>query len=200
MFSSPIDTTPLPRSFYERSTLIVAQELLGKILVHRSPEGETLGKIVETEAYLGEADEGSHAFGGRRTPRNSPMFEEAGHAYIYFIYGMYFNFNIVAKPPRLAGGVLIRALEPRGGLELMARRRGVAEERLLTSGPGRLCQAMGLTLEQNRLDITGDVLFVCDGETVASGDIVARRRIGIKTGLDKEWRFYIRGNRFVSKP
>src|SRR5579859_2767345 len=140
----------LPRSFYERPTVTVARELLGKVLVH----GETSGKIVETEAYLGGDDLAAHSARGI-TDRTRVIFGPPGHAYVYFIYGMYECLNLVAEPPGSPGCVLIRALEPAGGIEIMQRRRPKARTlRDLASGPGRLTLALGITRAQNGADVT----------------------------------------------
>jgi len=142
----------LQRSFYHRDILTVAKELLGKVLVHQSIEGITAGRVVEVEAYRGPEDKAAHSYGGRKTPRNDVMYGEKGHAYVYFIYGMYFCINATAgdregKPE----AVLIRALEPVIGQDLMEKRRGAkAKPANLTNGPGRLCMAMGITKTQNK--------------------------------------------------
>jgi DNA-3-methyladenine glycosylase len=143
----------LPRSFYERETVQVARDLLDKVISHRTQDGITSGTIVETEAYLDRRDPGSHA-STRMTPRNSVMFGEAGIAYVYFTYGMHYCFNAVAKPPGRAGAVLIRAIEPLEGLEIMRSRRCREDIRELASGPAKLTQALGIGREHNGLDLT----------------------------------------------
>ncbi len=196
----------LPRTFYQQDTITVAKSLLGKFLVHKTDEGTTAGKIVETEAYLGPEDKAAHSSGGRRTVRNEVMYGQKGHAYVYLIYGMYNCVNFTAgsiegKPE----AVLIRALEPVEGAELMAKRRGCPTGKPvnLTNGPGRLCMAMGISRAQNMLDLTAPPLYVEDALPVPAGDIVASARIGVDYAgewKDKLWRFYVKGNRYVSKP
>ena len=140
------------QSFYGRHTVSVARDLLGYKLVHRSPEGMTAGLIVETEAYL-QGDPACHANRGM-TPRNRPMFGPPGHAYVYFIYGLYFCFNVVSGPVGVGEAVLIRALEPQDGIELMQQRRGRTKISELCSGPAKLVQAMGIGRQHNNLDLT----------------------------------------------
>lgn len=194
----------LQRPFYQQNILEVSRALLGKILVHESSEGTTAGRIVEVEAYSGPEDRAAHSFGGRRTPRNDVMFGEKGHAYVYLIYGMYYCVNITAGAvPGKPEAVLIRALEPVEGLEIMETRRGIGLGKVnnLTNGPGRLCMAMGITKAQNKLDLTAPPFYVKDSETVPIEDIVETTRIGVDYASewkDKPWRFYLRGNRFVS--
>ena len=188
----------VPRDFYLDSPDLVAQKLLGKLLVR----GEMVGRIVEVEAYFGEADPASHSFPGK-TARNAVLFGPPGHAYVYFIYGMYFCLNVSCEPDGLPGGVLFRALEPVTGLEAMARARGVAATRVaaLTSGPGRLCQAFGMTRERdNGADFTSrksDLQIQDDG--FVAGEILVTPRIGITKDADRPARFVLAGNPFVSK-
>ena len=195
----------LQRAFYERDTITVAKELLGKIMVHESSEGITKGVIVETEAYRGPEDQAAHSSGGRRTPRNEVMYGEKGHAYVYLIYGMYFCVNITAgdrlgKPE----AVLLRALEPVVGENIMARYRGVNCAKMvnLTRGPGRLCMAMGITKTQNKLDVTNPPLYIENAPPVTSEEIVETTRVGVDYAgewKNSPWRFYIKGNKYVSK-
>jgi DNA-3-methyladenine glycosylase len=188
----------VPRDFYLDSPDLVAQKLLGKLLVR----GEMVGRIVEVEAYFGEADPASHSFPGK-TARNAVLFGPPGHAYVYFIYGMYFCLNVSCEPDGLPGGVLFRALEPVTGLEAMARARGVAATRVaaLTSGPGRLCQAFGVTRgRDNGADFTSrksDLQIQDDG--FVAGEILVTPRIGITKDADRPARFVLAGNPFVSK-
>ncbi len=188
----------VPRGFYLDSPDVVAQKLLGKLLVR----GEMVGRIVEVEAYFGEADPASHSFPGK-TARNAVLFGPPGHAYVYFIYGMYFCLNVSCEPDGLPGGVLFRALEPVSGLEAMARARGVAATKVaaLTSGPGRLCQAFGVTRERdNGADFTSpksELQIRDDGFVV--GEILVTPRIGITKDADRPARYVIAGNPFVSK-
>jgi DNA-3-methyladenine glycosylase len=189
---------PLVRSFFARSTLIVARDLIGCFLVHDSPEGRTVGRIVEAEAYMHD-DPGSHANRGQ-TPRNSPMFEDPGHAYVYFTYGMHFCLNAVSHTPGVPGAVLIRAVEPLIGIDLMRARRGRAiRDRDLARGPGRLTQAFGLGREHNRLDLTRKPLYICAGERLPEEAVEAGPRIGLGSTQDgRPWRFRVAGSSWVS--
>ncbi|MDD3654434.1 MAG: DNA-3-methyladenine glycosylase [Desulfotomaculaceae bacterium] len=185
----------LPRSFYARSTTEVAKELLGAYLFHISPEGATAGRIVETEAYI-QGDPACHAFRGM-TPRNRVMFGPPGYAYVYFIYGMYYCFNIVTAPEGAGEAVLIRALEPVAGIPLMRLRRGRDSLPELCGGPAKLVQAMGITKEHNGADLTKVPLVVCRGERIE--DIVTTTRIGIREDSPLPLRFYLKDNPFISK-
>lgn len=184
----------LPRSFYDRPTVEVARGLLGKIIVH----GETSGLIVETEAYIGCHDEAAHASRGL-TPRTKVIFGEPGHAYVYFIYGMYYCLNLVAEPAGSPGCVLIRALEPAGGIPIMCRRRGVERLESLTSGPGKLTLAMGIDLRHNGADVTRGDFTVRDTGVPLDHPIAEGPRIGIRKAVDWPLRFWLHGNRFVSR-
>ncbi len=192
----------LPRRFYERNSIEVARDLLGKILVRKIPEGIMLGRIVEVEAYGGPDDPASHARFGLKT-WNKVMFGEAGRAYIYRIYGIHYCLNVVAKSKsEIAGAVLIRALEPIKGLDLMFKFRfknGRGKIVDLTSGPAKLCRAMNIDLKLNGVDLTveGPLYIVENGYN--KFEIKTSSRIGIKNGLDKPWRFYIKNNKFVSR-
>ncbi|HEY1810443.1 MAG TPA: DNA-3-methyladenine glycosylase [Acidobacteriaceae bacterium] len=192
----------IPRPFYIHPPDQVARGLLGKILVRRC-EGEWLsGRIVEVEAYFGLGDEAAHAFAGK-TRRNEVLFGPPGFAYVYFIYGMHYCVNISCEPEDQAGSVLLRALEPLEGLATMGRLRGVepgANPRLLASGPGRLCQALGITRDlHNGVDVTDrhSGLHVEDDGFVA-GQIAVLPRVGIRKAADRPLRFALAGNRFVS--
>jgi DNA-3-methyladenine glycosylase len=188
----------VPRDFYLDPPGLVAQKLLGKLLVR----GEMVGRIVEVEAYFGEADAASHAFPGK-TARNAVLFGPPGHAYVYFIYGMYFCLNVSCEREGRAGGVLFRALEPIRGLETMARNRGLDVTRVaaLTSGPGRLCKAFAVTRERdNGADLTSpksDLQIRDDG--FRASDILVTPRIGISKDAERQARFLLAGNPFVSK-
>ncbi|MDR7517451.1 MAG: DNA-3-methyladenine glycosylase [Armatimonadota bacterium] len=188
---------PLPRRFFARSTLQVARDLLGHLLVHETPEGVVAGRIVEVEAYRGPRDPASHAY--RRTPRSAIMWGRPGTAYVYFTYGNHYCVNVVTEPPGRAGAVLLRALEPVEGIELMRRRRGTDDVRLLASGPGRLTQALGITAAHNGADLTRPPLYVARGRT---GPVPVARspRIGIRVATDRLWRYYIPGHPCVSRP
>jgi DNA-3-methyladenine glycosylase len=187
-------TTRLGREFYNREPIRVARDCLGKVLVH----GETAGRIVEVEAYLGQNDQAAHAWRGI-TKRTEILFGPPGHAYIYFIYGMYECLNFIAEPAGRAGCVLIRALEPLTGIEQMRQRRPTARRiEDLASGPGKLTQALGITRKLNGSDlVTGKIeLRAFDNETPP--EIVVTPRIGITHCADWPLRFLIRGNKFVS--
>jgi DNA-3-methyladenine glycosylase len=191
----------IPRSFYEQPTVAVARQLLGKYLVRKHPDGKTVGRIVETEAYVGPEDRACHASRGR-TARTETMFGPPGYAYVYFIYGFYHCLNIVTEAVDHPSAVLIRALEPSAGFASMRTRRRTEEDRNLTSGPGKLCQAFAIDRSLNGADVCGTVLYVEDrGEPPPK--IVATPRIGVDYAgqwKNKPWRFLIRGNEFVSKP
>jgi DNA-3-methyladenine glycosylase len=192
----------LPRSFYIQPTITVAKQLLGKIFVRKIGDEILSGKIVEVEAYLGEKDPASHAYRGK-TKRNELMFQTGGHLYVYFTYGMHFCANIVTEEADKGRAVLIRAVEPLTGIEIMKknRKRVFTEHSLinLTNGPAKFCQAFGIAREQNGTDLLGDEIYLTDGVGIPASKIVATTRIGIKTGTDKKWRFYIKGNPLVSK-
>jgi DNA-3-methyladenine glycosylase len=186
----------LPRSFYARETEEVARGLLGKVLVH----GRVAGRIVETEAYLGTGDPAAHASHGL-TERTRVIFGPPGHAYVYFIYGMYECLNLVAEPDGTAGCVLIRALEPLTGIEIMRRRRPKARRMEdLTSGPGKLTQALGVTRRQYGADVTRGSLTVRQMRREPPIEIAATARIGFTESADRPLRFLIRGSGFVSGP
>ena len=192
----------LPRSFYTRSALLVAQDLLGKILVRKIGKSILSGKIVEVEAYLGVKDQASHAYRGK-TKRNEVMFREGGYLYVYFTYGMHFCANIVTGEQDEGEAVLIRALEPVTGIEVMKRNRGFAKSagttHTLTNGPAKLCQALGIGRKENGTDLLGNKIFVVDGDSIPKSSIGASIRIGISRGKEKKWRFYMKGNNWVSR-
>jgi DNA-3-methyladenine glycosylase len=186
----------LPRTFYNRPTVEVAKDLLGKILRH----GDTSGIIVETEAYLGGDDLAAHSARGI-TDRTRIIFGPPGHAYVYLIYGMYECLNLVAEPERTPGCVLIRAIEPVSGLDAMRKRRPAAKTiRQLASGPGRLTLALGITRKHNGVDVTHGPITVHAPDDAATVAIVTTPRIGITHCADWPLRFYVDGNEFVSRP
>jgi DNA-3-methyladenine glycosylase len=192
----------LPRSFYERPVLAVARAVLGRVLVHDEPNGgRVAGRIVEVEAYRGADDPASHAYRGP-TARNRVMFGAAGHAYVYFTYGMHFCLNLVTGPAGRASAVLIRALEPVEGEEGMRRRRGAAVpwERLMR-GPGCVARALGLDRRHNGLDLTSGPLWVAAAPARRGGKrIVVTPRIGIRVAQERLWRFHLEGHPCVSGP
>jgi DNA-3-methyladenine glycosylase len=192
---------PLPREHYARPVLDVARDCIGKLLVHETAEGVVAGRIVETEAYRGPEDLAAHSAGGRRTKRTEAMFGPPGHAYMFLLYGMHWAFNIVAGPEGQPHAVLIRAVEPVLGVELMVARRGVPAGSLtLCNGPGKLCAALGLDRAAYGLDLCASGLYLASGER---GPIARSPRINVDyagSWAKKPWRFYERGNRYVSVP
>ena len=193
----------LPRSFYLESPEIVARRLLGKVITRRLDGQSLTGRIVEIEAYLGLEDPAAHAYAGK-TDRNAVLFGPPGVAYVYFIYGMYYCLNISCQPEGHAGCVLIRALEPVEGLATMARLRKLPENappRLLTSGPGRLCQALDITrAAHNGLDVTSRTSPLQVLDDGYEPDLIRETpRIGIRKAVEHPLRFVIEGNAFVSR-
>lgn len=200
-FSSGGETSmkPLPRRFYTCETLTVAEGLLGKQLVRYTNNSRLVGKIVEVEAYRGSDDPSSHAHRGI-TPRNRLMFGKGGFAYVYFTYGIHHCFNVVTERENVPGAVLIRALEPISGIETMQKNRETENVLNLTNGPAKLTKAMNITKKQNGLDLTrSKELFICEPKVKEKFEVVSTKRIGIKVGADKPWRFYIKNNKFVSR-
>ncbi len=189
---------PLNRAFYDRPTLEVAADLIGKILVHERRGIRTSGAIVEVEAYIGESDPACHAAPGP-TERNEPLYGAPGHAYVYLNYGLHHLVNVVTEAEGSPAAVLLRALEPIEGADAMRRRRGRAVTRVadLCRGPGNLAKAMGITLAENTLDLVGDRLFIEEGRT-GVGEIAWGPRIGIRVGTDRPWRAYVAGHPAVS--
>lgn len=179
---------PLPQSFFAGNTVDIAQELLGKIITVNGMRA----RIVETEAY--GRDPASHAF--RRTERSKVMFDTHGHVYVYLIYGMYECLNFTTEKKE-AGAVLIRAVEPLRGIEKMKKNRQTEKLNNLCSGPGKLCQALGIDRTLNRLKLGKEIKVYDDGFKV--GKIGTSSRIGIKDALELQWRFFVEGNEFVSK-
>ena len=191
----------LSRRFYQQPTVKVARQLLGKYLVRNHRRGVTIGKIVETEAYVGSEDKACHASKGR-TARTEIMFGQAGFTYVYLIYGFYHCLNLVTERLDYPAAVLIRALEPVEGIPLMRAGRRTEDLHNLSSGPGKLCQALSIDRSLNGADICGSVIYVEDRKEPAPS-IVARPRVGVEYAgrwKDKPWRFVIRGSAFVSKP
>jgi DNA-3-methyladenine glycosylase len=199
----------LPRSFYDRPTLDVARDLLGKVLVHHRRGVVTSGAIVEVEAYIGESDPACHAAPGPTT-RNAPLYGPPGYAYVYLNYGIHCLVNVVTEAEGSPAAVLIRALDPCDGIAVMRRRRGrIAKGRRsaanrpsvgvhnLCRGPGNLTMAMGITLAENRLDLLGDRLYIED-RGIAVRAVDWSPRIGINVGIDHPWRASLRGHPAVS--
>lgn len=181
-----LERTRLSRDFFARDTIDVARDLLGQRLVHVLPSGLRLaGRIVETEAYLGLEDPACHSFGGRRTPRTQIMFGDPGFSYIYFIYGMHFCFNAVTMARDVPEAVLVRALEPLEGVDLMRATRPLLPHQKLANGPGKLCQALALTREHNGLDLTlSPNLFIEADGAVADAEVIEGPRVGIGSEHD----------------
>jgi DNA-3-methyladenine glycosylase len=194
----------LPREFYARqNVLTVARELLGKLLVVPANNGSRVsGMIVETEAYRGPEDRASHAYGGRRTKRTETMYQLGGTVYVYFVYGMYYQFNVVTNIRDTPHAVLVRALQPVEGIENMRDRRQTHSDRNLTSGPGKLCIAMGIDRKLDREDLLGKRVWIEEGERIPRTRIASGPRVGINYAeewIEKPLRFWLKDNPFVSK-
>lgn len=192
--------TPLPRDFYDRDAVQVARDLLGKLLWRASSAGTIAGRIVETEAYLSRDDPACHACRGQ-TRRNASMFGPPGHAYVYSIHTRW-CLNAVTEPAGVASAVLIRAIEPLTGIELMSAQRGTERARDLARGPGRLCEALAIDRELDGWDLTvGRRLWIADGGVPpAEEEVAVGSRVGISRASDLPLRFVVAGNRFVSLP
>jgi len=194
----------LPREFYTRSDVLkVSRDLLGKLLVVPTANKKRVaGLIVEVEAYRGPEDRASHAFGGRRTKRTETMYQAGGVAYVYFVYGMYYQFNVVSNVQDIPHAILVRALEPVEGIEFMRKRRHTHPDHNLTNGPGKLCIAMGIDRELDGADLSGNRVWLEDYQNVPTSKISKGPRIGIdyaEDWIDKPWRFWIRDNSYVSR-
>lgn len=200
----------LKRPFYNRATLDVAKDLLGKNLVHYINGERLVGKIVEVEAYIGAIDKAAHSYNNKITERTKVMFGPPGYAYVYLIYGMYNCMNVVTQMEGEAAAVLIRAVEPIEGINIMAHNRyGKSMEELtkkqiinLTSGPGKLCMAMDITKLNNSMDLCGDILWIEDSNENNVFEVVTTIRVNIdyaEEAIDFPWRFYIKDNPFISK-
>jgi DNA-3-methyladenine glycosylase len=189
----------LPRAFYARPVLTVARDLIGKVLVHRSGEGTVAGRVVEAEAYRGPLDRAAHSYGGRRTARTEAMFGPPGYAYIFLVYGLHYQFNVVVADVELPHAVLIRGIEPTYGLESMAARRRLGvHDRRLCNGPGKLCQAFGLGREHYGHDLCSRQLYLTDGPR---GKVGRSQRIGVDYAgpwAARAWRYFELGNPHVS--
>jgi DNA-3-methyladenine glycosylase len=194
----------LPREFYTRPNVVaVARDLLGKLLVVPARNGRRVsGKIVEVEAYRGPQDRAAHSYGGRRTNRTETMYGVGGTAYVFFVYGMYNQFNVVTNERDNPHAVLIRAIEPVEGIALMRTRRPGKTDHNLTNGPGKLCIALGIDRKLDAADLLGDKVWLEEHEQIPRTQILAGPRIGIdyaEEWIDKPWRFWIRDNPFVSR-
>lgn len=201
---SKLSGSRLDRAFFDRTdTLRVARDLLGKLLVVPDAAGNRVsGMIVEIEAYMGVTDKAAHSFGGRRTARNEVTYGPGGHAYVFFIYGMYYQLNFVLGPVDHPHVVLIRAVEPVEGIETMRSRRGEMKDRNLTSGPGKLCIALGIDRSLNGEDLCGDRIWVENYRSFTPGEVSVGKRIGIdyaEEDADNPWRFWVADNQYVSK-
>jgi len=189
--------------FYLNDTFEIAKNLLGSSLCTNINNEFVSGRIVELEVYFGTIDKASHSYGGRKTKRTETMYNPGGIAYIYLIYGLYSLFNVVTGQDGIPHAILIRALEPFSGIDIMKKRRKTDNILNLASGPGKLCSALNLSREQNGMDLTGDTVWIDQPEeTVPENMIVRAGRIGIdyaKEYKDKLWRFYIKDNPNVSK-
>ncbi|MFA6456040.1 MAG: DNA-3-methyladenine glycosylase [Bacteroidota bacterium] len=201
----------LPRSFYTRNTLTVAKELLGKILVRKVGKVLLTGIVVETEAYLYN-DPASHSFRGM-TERSKVMFGEGGHLYVYFTYGMHHCANVVTQNEGRGEAVLLRAVEPIDGIDVMMKNRNVRNEnkddrhlvdaghlKNLTNGPAKLAQAFGLTRVESGTDLLSNAIYFTQGLSVPKSKIISATRIGISVATGKKWRFYLKDNTWISKP
>ncbi len=192
----------LPRSFYTRPALLVAKNLLGKILVRKNGKKILSGMIVEVEAYGGAKDPASHAYHGR-TRRNEVMFREGGYLYVYFTYGMHFCANVVTGKKDAGEAVLIRAVEPVAGMEVMKKNRrfdkSAGTMHTLTNGPAKLCQAFGIKGKDNGIDLLGHEIYLTAGKPIPKSKIGISTRIGISRGKEMQWRFFILENKWISK-
>ncbi|MFH2035865.1 MAG: DNA-3-methyladenine glycosylase [Candidatus Zixiibacteriota bacterium] len=192
----PSVISKLTREFYTQPTLMVAEELIGKFLVYKSPVGTITVRLVEVEAYIGEDDPACHAAVGR-TARNEIMYGWGGFSYVYLIYGMYHCLNIVTEDEGYPAAVLIRGAEPIEGLGLMNNNSGKSGKDKFTNGPGKLCRALNLNREHNGLDLTGNDLYLED-RGYKKATIERSRRIGIKKGTDRLWRIFEKGSPYLS--
>ena len=194
----------LPRKFYTREVKTVAKDLLGKILVRKDGGSILAGRIVEVEAYDGNVDEAAHTFIGK-TKRNEIMFNEGGYFYVYFTYGAHFCCNVVTGKKNHGTAVLIRAVEPIEGINKMIKNRfgrkllNEKERFNLTSGPGKVCQAMGINRSHYGIDLTMDKIFIIDAPKLKRNMMVVTKRVGIKKSVNLPWRFYIKENPYVSR-
>ena len=200
----------LEKEFYKQGALILAKELLGKVLVRTVDNVNLRGKIVETEAYIGEIDKASHAYNGRRTERTEPLFMEGGIAYVYFIYGKYHCFNVISGLEDKGEGVLIRALEPLNEFDYLAKKRfnqsygelSEAKKKSIANGPSKLCMAFSIDKSENYMRLYEKGAFYIEDSKDEKFEIVKTTRIGIDyadEAIDFPWRFYIKDNKYISK-
>ncbi|MHB9133507.1 MAG: DNA-3-methyladenine glycosylase [Armatimonadota bacterium] len=201
-----MDGQPFPPEFFLQPTITVARQLLGALVIRDVPQRQLIGRIVETEAYL-HNDPACHAVrelpgGGtihQQTKRNASMFGPPGHAYVYFTYGNHYMFNVITQPAGVPEAVLIRALEPLAGIDVMTELRGVGDLRQLTNGPGKLAKALAIDKTLDGHDLSQPPLRVVRGESIPDEDVVTTTRIGISKGTECPWRFYVKGNPWVSR-
>ena len=200
----------LGKEFYKQGALILAKELLGKTLVRNIDNVTLRGRIVETEAYIGEIDKASHAYNGRRTERTEPLFREGGISYVYFIYGKYYCFNVISGLENKGEGVLIRAIEPLNEFDYLAKKRfnqsyeelSETKRKELTNGPSKLCMAFSIDKSENYIKLYEEGDFYIEDSKDKRIDIVETIRIGIdyaEEAIDFPWRFYIKDNKYISK-
>ncbi|MCX7876134.1 MAG: DNA-3-methyladenine glycosylase [Melioribacteraceae bacterium] len=194
----------LSLDFYKRDVHLVAKDLLGKIFVRKLSDKIISGKIVEVEAYDGSVDESAHSFNGI-TKRNQVMFKGGGFLYVYFTYGMHYCANVVTGNVKDGCAVLIRAIEPIDGIDIMAKNRfnkkilSEKEKINLTNGPAKICQAFNITIKENGISLTDNEIFIADNKSIHIDRIGISKRIGIKKSVDLPWRYFIKDNPFVSK-
>jgi DNA-3-methyladenine glycosylase len=194
----------IKKQFYLRDAVTVAKELLGKIFVYNSPEGLMAARIVETEAYIGEADEAAHSYKGI-SERNKVMFKEGGLLYVYFIYGVHFCCNVVTGAEGKGDACLLRAMEPVAGINMLALNRYGKEKMTerekinLLNGPGKICRAFNIDKRLNGIDLTGNTLYILDADKINKNEISAGKRVGISKSKDLLWRYYIKNSKYISK-
>jgi DNA-3-methyladenine glycosylase len=194
----------LNKSFYKRDLLVVAKDLLGKVLVKAGGRNLLAGRIVEVEAYHGDFDEASHSFGGV-TKRNEIMFEDGGYLYVYFTYGAHHCCNVVTGKKGQGTAVLIRAVEPVDGVDKMIKNRfgrklkNEKEIFNLTSGPGKVCQAFRINRSHSGIDLTGEKIFILDNKRISKNEIGISQRIGISKSTELPWRFFVKNNPYLSR-